>query len=283
MCFCLSLVTVDYRPKVSTPSHGAYGFRFSGLDEALDWLNPAPSDWPQASVEQRVGVVTEPSPPQDDVMEKLLKGDRSLRVFPYERRVVLTGPKPMTNAALIHPYLAPAGAVLAWREDWPSLHSGAFVAGDEAWILAAERDGGKSTTLAALADLGRPILSDDVVILKDGKVAAGPRAIDLRAPSDFSDVEHVGVLGEREHWRKRLPPVSPEVPVAGLIQLVWSDTVSVRPIPLDERPELVQSRLAYPASGRSTLSILRLPMIRVSRPHGDLSETTALVLEAAGG
>ncbi len=283
MRFYLRLVTVDYRRKVSTPSHGAYGFRFSGVEDALDWLNPAPSDWPVADVEQRVGVVTEPSRPRDDVMEKLLKGDRSLRVFPFERRAVLTGPKPVSSAALIHPYLAPAGAVLAWREDWPSLHSGAFMVGDKAWILAADKDGGKSTTLAALTDSGRPVLSDDVVVLKNGQVAAGPRSIDLRAPSAAPDVEHVGVLGRREHWRKRLPPVPPEVPVAGLIQLVWSDTVSVAPIPLGERPDLVKSRLAYPASARPTLGILRLPMIRVSRPRGDLSETTDLVLEAADG
>ncbi len=273
-------IAVDYRRQVSTSSHGAYGFRLSGLDDALDWLNPAPDDWPTVEVKQEVAPPDESSRFDEEVRAFPLMGGYRLEVMRAERRVLFSGPEPLSSPALIHPFLAPAASVLCRWEDWPPFHAGAFVVNGEAWALTADRNGGKSTTLAALAESGVPVLTDDLVVLKESHVAAGPRSVDLRDPRDFSDVEYLGELGRRERWRKQLAPVPAEVPVAGVIQLVWSDAPGVHWVSMEEKPEIIKEGLSYSASGRAMLDVLRLPMVRVGRPRGELTETIDLVLEA---
>src|SRR6185436_12314723 len=66
---------------------------------------------------------------------------------------------------IVHPYLAPAAAVVARWLGRESMHAGAFVAGGRAWALLGDRTAGKSSTLGWLARLGAPIVCDDMLIV----------------------------------------------------------------------------------------------------------------------
>jgi energy-coupling factor transporter ATP-binding protein EcfA2 len=67
-----------------------------------------------------------------------------------------------------HDYLAsvlcgPAASFLRWQRGWPSLHASAAAVNGRVLAIGGPSGAGKSTTTAALALLGHPLFSDDVL------------------------------------------------------------------------------------------------------------------------
>src|SRR5438128_1002414 len=101
----------------------------SGVDGAHRLLVPAPPDWPSFEISRRTGGGT--------VRQERLGADRAaLRLRDggdvvlerLSRTIAFTTPEPIGDEALVHPYLAPAAAIVAWWLGRLSFHAGAFVA-----------------------------------------------------------------------------------------------------------------------------------------------------------
>lgn len=124
-------------------------------------------------------------------------------------RVVFRVPHPVRADELVHPYLAPAAAVIARWLGRESIHAGAFAGRDTAWGLVGGRGAGKSSTLAWLARAGMEVLCDDMLVLEGRTPLAGPRSVDLRedAAARLGAGEEIGLTGARERWRLQLGPV----------------------------------------------------------------------------
>src|SRR5581483_4714078 len=86
----------------------------------------------------------------------------------------------LDGRALLHPYLGAAASVAAAWHGRESLHAGAFVHRGRAWGVLGERTAGKSSLLAVLHELGRPIVADDILVLDGLAALAAPRSVDLR-------------------------------------------------------------------------------------------------------
>ncbi|HEX6596847.1 MAG TPA: hypothetical protein VF045_07925, partial [Acidimicrobiales bacterium] len=163
---------------------GAYGLALPQLVGARPWMQPQPAGTPTLSMRVEVGATTD-GPSRYDAESAdlgLLGGGRlRFRHGSLEAHYVLPSVPP--DADLLHPYLAPAAA-LVWR--WgghEALHAGAFAGRAGAVLLLGAKAAGKSTTLAWLADAGVPVLSDDLAVIDGAEVLAGPRSIDLRPES----------------------------------------------------------------------------------------------------
>lgn len=257
--------------KERTPAIGAYGLRLAGV--AGDHLQAAEPGWPLVHVTRERG---RSEGDGDEVGERrALVRLRSGGEIVLEReplRACFRTPTPLPDADLVHPFLAPAAAVLNRWLGRESLHAGAVVVGGKAWGLLGDREAGKSSLLAALALAGVPVLSDDVVVT-DGAVAyAGPRTLDLRADAaaQLGVGEPLGVVGARERWRLRLPDVDPAPSLAGWVVLSWGPRVAVEPFPTEERLALLAAQRAVRVPPRDPGQLLRLvalPAVRLVRPR----------------
>lgn len=260
--------------------YGAYGFAIDGIERADEWLMPVPSDWPLVTIGQRIGApAAESYTTPDDAFLSLID-ERGLHVTRESSHAMFVGPDMLPTAALVHPYMAPAFSVLAHWAGWIAFHGGGFVVDDQAWILTARTGRGKSTTLAAMAEAGYPIVSDDLAVMSEGQVYAGPRSVDLREQSIFERAVDLGKVGRRPRWRLPLGDVPSRLPVAGVVKLDWSDSVVVRSVPLEERVELVSESLSIRTDRFRMLRIMVLPTVEVRRPKSDVGETVDLILKA---
>jgi hypothetical protein len=198
-------------------------------------------------------------------------------------------PEPLDDYDLIHPYLAPAASVFArWRGQL-AFHAGAFIADGRVWGLFAPREGGKSTTLWHLHREGVEIVADDLLVVDDGQVLAGPRSIDLRPGATVGSAHDPG-RGVRTGTRSRvvLPPIGSAAPLAGWVFLDWGDQVHLARL----RPEraigyLNTFRMAkWPVEDpRGMLDLAALPAWMLTRPRGEasLEEAVARLRSLAGG
>lgn len=245
---------------------GAYGLLLSGL-ESTAFVNPAPRTWTRVALERRP---LECGPARtvraEAVHELAFANGSALRVERDTRRITFFVPEPLSDEELVHPYLAPAALTFAGWLGHAAFHAGAFVNGCGAWAVVAGRTGGKSTTLAALAARGVPVLADDVLVVSDGSVLAGPRCIDLRGDAPVP----AGATEVRSGERKRvpLPPVEPSVPLCGFFVLEWGDDVALEPLRPAERLLALAARTrpeTIPSS--HLLDLARLPARRLVRPQ----------------
>ena len=202
-----------------------------------------------------------------------LDGGGALEVDRGRSLARLTAPEPPGEREVVHPYLAAVAALVSrWEEGAPSFHGGALVAGGAAWAVLGDRERGKSTLLAWLATRGVGVLSDDLLVLRDGAAMAGPRCIDLRedaARATGSGVD-IGVVGGRVRWRVPLDPVPAEIPLAGWIVLGWGDRFDVRRVPAAARlPALLENVTIVPAppDPSTLLDLAALPMLELVRPR----------------
>lgn len=246
---------------------------------AADLLVPAPPSWPDVTVEW--------VPPLDDPPElgfftlhesvlPLLSGGHA--VFTRKERVVrFHKPHAADGHELAHPCLSAVGLVFARWDDRVALHAGAVVINGVAWGVMGDREAGKSTTLAWLAQAGHDILCDDLLVLDGTRAFAGPRTVDLRpqAAERLDGRERLVTVRRGERWRLLLSGVAPEVPLGGFVVLGVGDELSVDPVPVAERmgalgAHLTLRQAGLPAAG--LLALLSLPMWRVqrSRAWGDL-------------
>jgi hypothetical protein len=78
--------------------------------------------------------------------------------------------------------LGPIMAFVIALRGTPSLHASAVAVGDQAIALVGSSGAGKSTTAAAFASLGYPVLSDDILPLSEenGQIMVGPGYSRLR-------------------------------------------------------------------------------------------------------
>ena len=198
-------------------------------------------------------------------------------------------PHPVREDELVHPYLAPAAAVINRWQGRESVHAGAFAVDDRALGVVGTREAGESSTLAYLALDGTDVLCDDMLIVDDEHhPLAGPRSIDLRADAAqrFQAGEAIGMTGARERWRLRLTPVETVQRLCGWVFLAWGDEVAARPLPARERiPRIAEERglRLPPVRPDALLTLAELPAWELSRPQEweSLPRAADLLLELA--
>jgi hypothetical protein len=281
--------------KVATPvtkAVGAYGLRIRGVGAAASLLVAVRADWPLFSIRSQVGTA---SPGGESASETharlLLRNGGEIAIDRAKSEICFTVPEPVPDQALVHPYLAPAAAVIARWLGRESFHAGAFALEGGAWGVLGEREAGKSSLLAWLALQGRSVLSDDMLIVEGETAFAGPRSVDLRRETalHLGAGEELGVIGARERWRVGLPPIEPEARLAGWVFLEWGDRVSVRPLDPGERlARLLHHRGVRlpPPSHEALLALAALPAWELRRPQdwaslADAGEALLGALEAA--
>ena len=252
---------------------GAYGLTLEGVEAAASLFVTAPATWPRFRISAAVG---EARPGGELVTDGharlLLRTGGEIEIDRPGAEVRFTVPRGVGPQALVHPYLAPAAAVIARWLGRESFHGGAFVGGEGVWGVLGERELGKSSLLAWLALRGEPVVCDDMLIIADGTAFAGPRSVDLRRETaeELGTGEELGVVGQRERWRVALPPVEPELPFRGWVFLAWGDAVEVRSVEPSERlARLLHHRGVRlpPADHEALLALAALPALELARPR----------------
>ena len=241
---------------MDTPAVGAYGLRLRGLDGAERLLVEAGPAWPELTVERaQSDEVLDVEELSSDSARLRLRTGGFVTLERGSRTARFSTPRLLSNDEVVHPFLAPAGAVMAEWDGRSCLHAGAFVRAGSTWAVLGEREAGKSSTLAWLALHEHDVLTDDVLVLDGGTAFAGPRAIDLReeASLHLEAGTNLGRIGARDRFRIELRPIEPQLPFAGWVFLTWAETASVRRL----RPGELVERL------------LRQRVLRVPPPDPD--------------
>jgi hypothetical protein len=266
---------------------GAYGLRLTGMAGASELLLPAPETWSDWRIERLADARPGVGSIGDDRAVVSLSASGSLVIDRATATATIASPSPPDDRELVHPYLAAVAAVAARWDGNQSFHCGGLVTGDGAWGVLGGREQGKSTLLAALERRGASILSDDLLVIRDGTALAGPRCVDLRADAAtaLDAGERIGIVGARERWRVRLRPVVAEAPVRGWVVLRWGSGATVRPVPPAERlPLLLEHATIGPdaVDPGALLDLAALPMLAFERPRrfDAVAETSDMLLDS---
>ena len=195
---------------------------------------------------------------------------------------------PRSAHELVHPYLAPAAALVARWLGRDAFHAGAVVIRGGAWCVIGPKGSGKSTTMACLAREGHAVVCDDLAVVDDGAVLAGPRCLDLREETAerLGGATPLGLVGARERWRLPLGTVPVRVPLRGWIVLTWGDELAVESVPAAKRLPLLAAQRTLglePARASDFLAVGSLPMLELRRPPGwaALSDGIKRLVDAA--
>lgn len=260
---------------------GSYGLGVHGLPGAQQWMQEVSREAPCVRLCVEVGAASRrPSTYDGDTADlRLLAGGR-LIAHRGSADVRLILPSVPPDPDLLHPYLAPAAALL-WR--WAgreALHAGVLEGRDGAVLLLGGKEAGKSTTLAWLAGEGVTVLADDLAIVDGNRVLSGPRSIDLRSSGAVPVRD-----GERD--RLTLPPAPASLPLAGAAVLEWGDQVEVATIGLTQRWGVLAEHRSFPALEADPVSLLDLvsvPTLRVVRPRtqATVAETGRALMASFG-
>jgi hypothetical protein len=262
-----------------------------GIPGAGEILVEAPEHWPPLEL---VRVSSRARPARESVTADFatlwLPGGASAELDRAAGRAELHLPEPVTDQALVHPYLAPVALVMSRWMGREGFHGGGIVAGGGVWAVLGVRTAGKSTMLAWLATSGVDVVCDDVLLI-DGEMAlAGPRTIDLReeASQRLDAGEPMGRIGARERWRLSLGQIPAELPLRGWITLEWGDAVSVEHIRGAEKlAALIPHRgvRLVPTDPAALVRFSALPHVRFTRPRDwdVLSDATDRLLDAIAG
>jgi hypothetical protein len=280
-------------PDVGERPFGAYGLRIGGVEGASDLLVPAAAAWPKLDLAQQPGDgAIEVESVTEETAELRLRAGGRVDIDRRALTALYTVPHELRADELVHPYLAPAAAIVSRWLGRESLHAGAFLAGTGAFALLGERESGKSSTLAWLARAGREVVCDDMLILEDGARAYfGPRSVDLRreAAEHLGAGEPLGMTGARERWRLDVRGGS-ETPVElrGCVFLEWGEPLDLVPISGSERlARLFVHRGVRlpPTDPEALLQIASLPGWELRRPRAwdALDDAVELLLERLPG
>ena len=241
---------------------GAYGLRITGIADARAVLGDAGPQWPPLHIEVQQG---DPPVSREEVSadraEIILKTGGRLTIDRRRAVARYEVPRQLTDDELIHPFLGPAAAMMSHWLGRCSFHAGAFVADGGAWAVVGEREAGKSSTLAHLAGQGHEIVADDILVVENGAVYAGPRAIDLRRDTAerLGLGTGLGVVGTRERWRIALAQVRPPVlPLRGWIFLAWSDGPRLRRMSGSECLTQIIGNIGLRRTGSDPAALLEL-------------------------
>jgi hypothetical protein len=268
---------------------GAYGIRLNGVDDAADLLCPVAPAAPAYTLSTEVG--SAPGDHEylsDERAELRLQSGGRIHIDRNAGTVRFRVPHAVRADELVHPYLAPAAAVIGRWGGKETVHAGAFAAGGSVWALVGDRGAGKSSTLAWMARTGFEILCDDMIVLDGAVPHAGPRTIDLRADAaaHMDAGEAIGVTGARERWRLRLDPVAEGRPLAGWIFLAWGPELAARRLGGAERLQRIAAQRGLrlpPANPEVLLELSSLPAWELARPQSwdSLPASADLLLELA--
>jgi hypothetical protein len=226
------------KPEEPTVARGIYGVKLDGFREP-ELLVPISDgyEWPVVRVARDSEACDGPSRMDDREALIRIVGGSCVRLDRRQGSASLFVAPEETEATLDHAFLSMLGACFArWRGD-DSFHAGGFVADGGAWALVGERLAGKSSLLALLEMRGHDVLTDDLVVVSDGAVLAGPRCVDLRpsAGDRLGLRERTQDARGEERRRLMLGPVEPEVPFRGWIFLSWGVDLELRPLRGQER------------------------------------------------
>ena len=267
---------------------GAYGLRVEGLPAAL--LNPAPPEWPLVNLVPAQGAGT------SNPAAATFTGTRARIPMPDGGEIVVTRsplvadvrlPTMPSAGELLHPYLGYVAVVVARWLARDCVHAGAFAVDGGAFALVGARGTGKSSVLGLLSRQGHGVVCDDVLVVGNGSVFAGPRFVDLRAEAAerLRAGEPIGIVGARERWRLPLPPVAPEIPLRGWLLLEWGSELAVERIAAGTALMRIHEQLSLFTAPREAIALLDLasfPAWRVTRPFGweSIEATVAAALAA---
>ncbi len=240
-------------------------------------MHPVPDSSPSLQVEKHREVTSAASSRVDaSAADMRLLGGGRLRMQRGDGRARFSFREVPRDEVLLHPYLAPAAALAHMWTGNEALHGGAFATSQGAVAVLADKKGGKSTTLALLASAhGVPVLSDDLVIVREGAVLSGPRCIDLRARGSDHDLNLDTTRTVRNPARLRvpLPGVPASTPLIATVVLRWGGRMKLdAPIPADRLRELLPHRMYRHRLAGDPMTILRLaalPMVILTRPRGN--------------
>jgi hypothetical protein len=270
---------------------GAYGLRLEGVEEARSFLVAADPGWPSFELTQRAedpGEAGALDVVSDVKAELQLRSGGRIIIDRSEGVISYAVPRRLRVDELVHPFLAPAAAVIAYWLGRQSFHAGAFVTDGGVLGLLADREGGKSSTLGWLARQGRPVVCDDMLILEGRNALAGPRSVDLRpeAAGALRAGEPLGTVGMRERWRLGLGPVEPALPLRGWVFLSWGDELRLESVPASERFARLFAHRGVrlpPRDPDAVFDLATLPGWELTRPRGwdSLAEGAQLLLDAA--
>jgi hypothetical protein len=278
----------------AAPPSGAYGFRLilAGSEAILPDLVGVSDEAPAVPVDVRLAsIVTTEQTVEDGRVALLTRGGTGMLVRRDPPEVTILAPLEISVEALVHPVLTVPLSILArWRGD-VALHGGGFHHAGATWGVIGERTAGKSSMLGLLGDRGVPIAADDLLVIDDGWVRAGPHCVDLRpdvAPY-MPAARDLGVVGSRPRHRLSTPPAPARSRLGGIFVLEWHDDPepSLSLMPMAERLRLLYKSESIALMGFAppgkVLELLGVPMWRFARRR-DWSATDAAVtglLEAA--
>jgi hypothetical protein len=270
---------------------GAYGLALDGIDGAAQFLVAAAPTWPRFTITNTTGRIERVGDRLgEDRAEIALRSGGVLFLDRVQAQAEFVTAEQLSPDEIAHPGLAPVAAVTARWLGRQSFHAGAFAVGEDVWALLADREGGKSTTLAWLASRGHPIVCDDMLVLDGDEPLAGPRVVDLRAEAAqrLGLGDDRGRVGARERWRVQLDAVPEGVRFRGWIFLGWADDVVVEPLRAGERLPRLAPHLGLrvpPARPDRLLELAALPGWEFRRPRGwdRFDEAGSRLLEALAG
>ncbi len=257
----------------TTVARGAYGLRLSAPVEDR-FLVDVPADVPEWELEWRTGTYQEGEPErvsEDEAVVNLQPAGRA-HIQRDQRRSTLYLPDEPKTEAWPHPHLSSTAVVAGRWLGRQSFHAGSFVHEGKAWAILGEREDGKSSALAWLALHDIPVMADDIVIIDDGHVLAGPRCLDLRqsAKEHFGAGNYIGKIGTRERWRIALGATPYKAPFAGFIVLGWDAETATTTLSAAQRLPLLLSHrgLHVPeVDEMAWLTFLAHPMVELRRPQ----------------
>lgn len=266
------------------PQHGTYGLRLEGLAGAGRLLSPAHPDWPTLTIEAQVDEATIDREELDDERAQFrLQGGGKVCVRRHPFTATFTFPRMPADEEIVHPYMSTSAATCNRWLGRDVFHAGAFSTGNGSWAILGDKGFGKSSSLGALHARGATVASDDLLVVEDGQVLAGPRCIDLRpdAAKRLGIGEDVGVVGARERFRVLIPPAPLRSPLKGWIFAAWGETVELVPYPPGERIPRLLANLALrrsPPRPERFLQYAALPCYELRRPQDWSSMTDAVDL-----
>jgi hypothetical protein len=248
-----------------------------GLPGAGRWLQPLPAGTP------RLHVSVAKADDAEGFESRLDCEHADLRLHPVGRLCMRRGedradfsfPDPPADETVLHPYLAPAAALAQLWAGREAFHGGAAATAAGAVALFADKQGGKSTTLAWLAsEHALPVLADDLIVLDDGAVLAGPRCLDLRRDTILDRLadDHVELAPARDRLRLTLDQAPAETPLAASVMLRWGAKVAIAELPpLERLRRLLPNRMyrdRLSGNPEALLKLTALPLFTLTRPRG---------------
>jgi hypothetical protein len=255
---------------------GSYGFHLGfpeGTPPFVDLIAQAP-DAPGIEISWRPGP---PARDREDVSpNEVALWNSAASGFTATRdpaRIELMLYPPREDEALVHPVLTVPLAIMARWRGLLTLHGGAFAHQGRAYAILGTREAGKSTMLAMMASLGKPVVADDLLVVQGHDVRSGPSCVDLRpdAALRFPAARQLGIVGDRPRARLSTAPAPDRMRLAGLFVLDWHQAPGVlaERIGLREALNVVLQQeyiaLHGDTDALAALRVAALPMWRVMR------------------